>query len=274
MSQTSEKPVPDSSEAPSTLLRVSVTAEGSGLDEAALVARMNTIFPTGAEQVRDEQGRFEVAAFASPPMTLPGDLGPWRVEPVDELRLRAWDELPPGQAIAGRLWVGPSTERPDEGLLVVRIDRKHVFGSGGHATTIGCLELLCELEEPRSVLDVGCGSGVLAVCAAMLGHGPVYAFDDDPLAVSAASENAQRNGVEVDVQVADAVTGVFPTAELWLANLHPGPLALLLARTDAPELAIVSGLRVGDELDAPGYTVERRSERAGWVALRLRRRPG
>jgi ribosomal protein L11 methyltransferase len=256
---------------PSGLLRVSVTAEGAGMDEAALVARMRSIFPTGAEEGRDERGRFEVAAYVSPPLTLPGDLGTWRVEPVGVARVRSWEELPPGQAIAGRLWVGPPTEEPDEGLLAVRIDRKQVFGSGGHATTVGCLTLLCELEERVSVLDIGCGSGVLAVAAAMLGHGPVRACDDDPLAVAAARENARRNAVDVEVFVADAATGELPPADLWLANLHPGPLALLLARPDAPERAIVSGLRADDELDAPGYAVERRFERSGWLALTLRR---
>jgi ribosomal protein L11 methyltransferase len=186
-------------------------------------------------------------------------------------RLRSWEELPPGEAIADRLWVGPPTEEPTPGLLVVRIDRKQVFGSGGHATTVGCLTLLCELDAPLSVLDVGCGSGVLAVSAAMLGHEPVHACDSDPLAVDAARQNARLNGVDVSVQVADAVTDELPPAALWLANLHPAPLARILARPDAPEQAIVSGLRTADVLEAPDYVVESRFERAGWVALRLRR---
>jgi ribosomal protein L11 methylase PrmA len=256
---------------PSGLLRVSVTAEGAGLDEAALLARMRAIFPTGAEEGRDERGRFEVAAYARPPMTLPGDLGTWRVEAVGVSRLRSWEELPPGEAIAGRLWVGPPTEEPAAGLLTVRIDRKHVFGSGGHATTAGCLTLLCELDAPLSVLDLGCGSGVLAVCAAMLGHGPVRAYDNDPLAVDAARQNARLNGVDVSVQVADVVTDALPPAALWLANLQHALLARMLARPDAPEQAIVSGLRTGDELEAPEYVVVSRFERAGWVTLRLRR---
>jgi ribosomal protein L11 methylase PrmA len=254
------------------LLRVSVTAEAAGLDERELVARMAAIFPSGVEETRDEQGRFEVAAYETPPLTLPGDLGLWRVEPVGQARIREWEEHQPGQVIGGKLWVGPSFEQPEDGLVPVYIDRKRVFGSGAHATTVACLELLCDVEERGSVLDVGCGSGVLAICAAALGHAPVCACDDDALAIGAAQENVERNGVDVQVFRANGVTDDLPRADLWLANLHPGLLADLLARPDAPERAIVSGLRADHPLDAPGYEVERRLEISGWAGLALRRR--
>ena len=86
----------------------------------------------------------------------------------------------------------------------VVIDARQAFGSGAHATTFGCLELLCALEPPLSVLDIGCGSGVIAISAAKLGHRPVRACDIDPLSVTVAGANAAANGVEVETFVADA----------------------------------------------------------------------
>src|SRR5215207_5283947 len=120
---------------PAPLLRVSVTAESAGLDQAALVQRMRSMFSSGIEEVRDGQGRFEVAAYETPPLTLPADLGPWRVELVGAERRRTWEELPPGQVVADRLWIGPPTEEPAPGLPAIWIEHYGVFGSGAHATT-------------------------------------------------------------------------------------------------------------------------------------------
>jgi ribosomal protein L11 methyltransferase len=254
------------------LLRLSVTAEAAGLDERTLVERMRKIFPAGIEETHDERGRFEVAAYQAPPVTLPAGLGSWRVEPVEEARVRAWQEQPHGVAIEGRLWVGPASEPAPPDLLGVVIDARQAFGSGAHATTYGCLALLCELEPPLSVLDVGCGSGVLAIAAAKLGHGPVHACDIDPLATTIASANAAANDVDVDVFVADAAQDPLPACDIWLANLLGGPVSDLLARADAPTRAIVSGLQADERLDAPPYEIERVVTRAGWQALALRRR--
>ena len=264
------RPVPEG-DGVSTLLRVSVTAEAAGLDPADLLARMSAMFPGRVEERRDGEGHFEVAAFAAPPLTLPAGLGPWRVEPVGASRIRVWEEHHHGLEIAGCLWVGPPDEEPPDGVQAVRIQPRGVFGSGAHATTSGCLELLCELSERTSVLDLGCGSGVLAVCAAVLGHHPVHACDSDPLAVSAARANAEANDAEVDVFEADAATDALPEADLWLANVSEGAVADVLRRPDRPAAAIVSGLPAGAPLDYPGYAVERRLERAGWLAARLSR---
>ena len=69
------------------------------------------------------------------------------------------------------------------------IDPGRAFGTGAHATTLLCLELLVR-QRPGALLDLGCGSGVLALAAARLGHAPVLACDDDPAAVEVARENA------------------------------------------------------------------------------------
>jgi ribosomal protein L11 methyltransferase len=257
---------------PPRLLRLSVTAEAAGLDERALVERMRRIFPRGIEETYDESGRFEVAAYEAPPITLPSGLGSWRIEPVDDARVRTWEEQPHGVTIAGRLWVGPPSEPPPPGLPTVIVDSRQAFGSGAHATTYGCLELLCEVEPPVSVLDVGCGSGVLAIAAAKLGHAPVRGCDNDPLAIGVAKANAAANGVEVEFFVADAVQDPLPAADLWVANLLGGPLWEVLAGPDAPARVIASGLVSDEELVAPAYEIEQRVDRAGWQALALRRR--
>jgi ribosomal protein L11 methyltransferase len=260
-------PQPD---APPGLLRLSVTSDG-GLDDQSLTERMRALFPGGIEETRDARGRLEVAAYAAPPLSLPADLGPWRIEPVEDMRARVWREDHHGVLIGGRLWVGPPSEQPRDDHLAVVIEQGHAFGSGAHATTTGCLELLCDLPETGSVLDLGCGSGVLSIAAVRLGHAPVYACDVDPLAVSAARENVRANGVDVEVFEADAASDELPAAELWLANLAKGPLSDVLARPDAPGRAILSGLFADDLPRMPGWRVEREVERAGWRALLVAR---
>jgi ribosomal protein L11 methyltransferase len=260
-------PGPD---APPGLLRLSVVG-GSGLDDATLIERMRRLFPGGIEETRDARGRLEVAAYAAPPLTLPADLGPWRIEPVEDTRARVWREDHHGTLIGGRLWVGPPSELREDGHLAVVIEQGHAFGSGAHATTTGCLELLCEIDDAGSVLDLGCGSGVLAIAAALLGHDPVYACDVDPLAVSATRENVRVNHVDVEVFEADAASDDLPAADLWLANLASGPLTDVLARRDAPGRAIVSGLYADDLPRMVGWRIEREVERAGWHALLVQR---
>ena len=103
----------------------------------------------------------------------------------------------------GRLWVGPPWETPDADALVVVIDPGRAFGTGSHPTTQLCLAALQELE-PQSLLDVGCGSGVLSVAAALLGFGPVTAVDVEEPSVEATRGNAAANGVELDVRLVGA----------------------------------------------------------------------
>ncbi len=104
---------------------------------------------------------------------------------------------------AGGVWIGPPWEPPPPGEPVVVIDPGRAFGTGAHPTTRLCVELLA--AAPRgSLLDVGCGSGVLAIAAARLGYGPLTAIDDDPVAVEVTRANALANGVELEAAVVDA----------------------------------------------------------------------
>src|SRR5205814_789757 len=107
---------------------------------------------------------------------------------------------PPHGGAAGRLWVGPPGEPPPAGLVPVVVDPGRAFGTGAHPTTRLCLELLQELA-PGSLLDVGCGSGVLSIAAAKLGFAPVSAVDLDAVALEVTKANAAANGVDVAIVV-------------------------------------------------------------------------
>lgn len=176
-------------------------------------------------------------------------------------------------------------------ILEIVIDPAQAFGTGGHATTRLCLQLLLELacERPAAgpLLDVGCGSGVLAIVAAKLGYGPVIAFDNDPLSVEATRENALVNGVELEVREADLRAGAVPlagdrasgerAAPVVVCNLLRGLLLELAAVLEqAPSQLIASGLLEGegDEVAAAfeaalGMSVRQRAASGGWEALWL-----
>ena len=180
-------------------------------------------------------------------------------------------------------WEGPR-ERP--GLRELVIDPGQAFGTGAHATTRLCLELLLALAaagaERPGLIDLGCGSGVLAIAAAALGYGPVLAFDHDQLSVTAAAHNAAANGVQLDARRFDLRRDRWPIADpaattVVLANLLR-PLLLDLAERleHPPEHLIVSGLLVEEAEEVSGAFARRlgMSERerrscGEWAALWL-----
>lgn len=170
---------------------------------------------------------------------------------------------------AGPFWVGPSWEgAPDDAIAIV-IDPGLAFGTGAHATTRLCLELLAEASR-GSLLDAGCGSGVLSVAAAKFGFTPVHAVDDDPFAVETTSANAKANGVTVAATAGDVTQVALPVVDVAVANIALDAVELLAARLDAGEL-VASGYLERDSPKTPGWRHVERRTLDGWAADRFRR---
>ncbi len=224
---------------------------------------MIELFPEGFEEVDRPQG-VELAAYTDSA----GEERLWAffggargadVEGGWEEKWRAFHR----PVRVGRLWVGPPWEEPDAGALAIVVDPGRAFGTGSHPTTRLCLAALQELA-PGSLLDVGCGSGVLAIAAALLGHGPVVAVDVEPPAVDATRENAARNGVEIDARVV-APGDALPAAAAAVANISFAAVLELPRRLDV-ELLVTSGYLIPDEPRLAGYRHERRVTLDGWAA--------
>jgi ribosomal protein L11 methyltransferase len=164
----------------------------------------------------------------------------------------------------GPLWIGPPWEKSDRDALAIVIDPGRAFGTGAHPTTRLCLDHLLDL--PRgSVLDVGCGSGVLAIAAAKLGFAPVHAVDSDPVAVEATASNAAANAVGIDVALADALDVPLPEAETALANVTLESVTALARRLRAERL-VASGYLASERPVLEGFRLVERRDEEGWAA--------
>jgi ribosomal protein L11 methyltransferase len=180
-----------------------------------------------------------------------------------------------GGALVSSLLVRPPWEDPattaDAGLQEIVIDPGQAFGTGGHASTRLCLELMLELsageQQAGAVLDVGTGSGVLAIAAAKLGYGPLLGLDNELESVQAAGENAIVNGVELETRRYELRSEELP----WQgeAETPPGPLLMtanllrpllleLVGRLERPPAHLIASGLLTTELDeVAGAFVER-----------------
>ncbi len=155
---------------------------------------------------------------------------------IDRLEDADWVKLTQQQFApirAGeRLWIVPAWHAaPDPAAIAIVLDPGAAFGTGSHPTTRLCLAWLeREVRPGDSVLDYGCGSGILAIAALKLGAARAFAVDIDPLALEAARYNSGRNGVML--QVCDAQRRLAATARITIANILANPLRML-----APVLA-------------------------------------
>jgi ribosomal protein L11 methyltransferase len=227
-----------------------------------LRARFLELSPEGFEEA--ERGlEVELAAYGEAAERVLASIPGAVVQHVESGWEERWREFHRPVRV-GPLWIGPPWETPPGDALAVIVDPGRAFGTGAHATTRLCVELL--LEQPAGgVLDIGCGSGVLAIAAAKLGHAPVVAVDSDEDAVEATRANAAANGVSVDVRQLDALAARLPPAELALANIALAAVEALGGRLDA-ERAITSGYLATDEPKLGGFRHAGRRERDGWAA--------
>jgi ribosomal protein L11 methyltransferase len=225
---------------------------------------MIELFPEGFEESDGADG-VELAAYTDPAgeERLWSAFGGVRATEVDEGWEDRWRAFHRPVRV-GPLWVGPPWEAPDPDALAVVVDPGRAFGTGGHATTRLCLQLMLEL--PRgSLLDVGCGSGVLSIAARRLGFEPVAAVDLDPQAVEATIRNAEANDVAVDVRVADALSDPLPSADVAVVNVALDVDRRVAGRLRCDRL-VTSGYLAAEAPDLPGYRRETRREAEGWAA--------
>jgi ribosomal protein L11 methyltransferase len=228
-----------------------------------------------------------------------GHLQAFGLRPIGPLRTRivheadwaeAWKRHFPVLRVGRRLVIRPTwrRHRAIEGDVVLALDPGMAFGTGLHPTTRLCLAMLEDVAdrggiEGRRVLDVGCGSGILAIAAARLGARQVVGVDTDPIAVEATTANARRNAV---IRRVRARQGSVPTGDgpfdVVLANL----IATLLVHVASHlhddlvpgGILVASGIFVDRETEVrgafeqAGFRIANRSAEGDWVALEARRR--
>ncbi len=157
----------------------------------------------------------------------------WEIQTLpDQPWERAWLQHFHPMCFGNRLWVCPSGQQPpDPEATNVILDPGLAFGTGTHATTALCLEWLDqELAAGTTVLDFGCGSGILAVAAARLGAKAVWAVDIDPQALQATAENANKNNVLEKIHIHTPENLPQMQYDIVLANILAGPLQSLAGR--------------------------------------------
>jgi ribosomal protein L11 methyltransferase len=177
-----------------------------------------------------------------------------------------------------RLWICPWHEQVEEdGAIVVRLDPGLAFGTGTHPSTALCLQWLdAHLAPGSTVIDYGCGSGILGLAAARLGARRITAFDIDPQALLATAENAAANGVEAQLQLCSDAALLPPGTDLLLANIIATTLCALAAELAAlvrPGGALLLAGILADQAEvvaavyAPWFDIGPYEARGDWVAL-------
>ena len=165
---------------------------------------------------------------------------------------------------AGGLWIGPPWMSPPADEPSVVVDPGRAFGTGAHATTRACIELLAGVDR-GSLLDAGCGSGVVSVAAARFGFAPVIAVDLDEVAVEVAAATARANGVEIDVRRADVLRDELRRTDALVANIELRVVEQFLGRAPSA-VAVTSGYLADEVPHAAGWVGVDRLELEGWAA--------
>jgi ribosomal protein L11 methyltransferase len=202
----------------------------------------------------------------------------------DEWRAAAQRGIP-ARRFGKRLWLAPADDpHIPPGFVGVKLHMGLAFGTGEHPTTALCLEWLdAALEPGATVLDYGCGSGVLAIAALALGATRAWAIDNDEQALIATRDNARLNGCEARISVSRPESLPALRVDVVLANILAGPLVSLapeLARVVVPGGAVVlSGILTRQAPTVatayePWFERIALHERDGWTRIDARRRHG
>ena len=205
---------------------------------------------------------------------------------ADENWADAWRAHFKPQPVGRRLLIAPPWDRPAaNGRTVITIEPGRAFGTGHHGTTAGCLEALesvIDRDGPPRMIDVGTGSGILAIAAARLGVGAILAVDDDPDAIACAMANAARNRVSDRVRclLADAERLDEVPAPLVVANLLSAAHRRLAAHYERSLLPggtlLLGGILDGEAADVAsalgghGFVPRASLSVEGWTTLELR----
>ena len=247
-----------------------------------VLAELLQLAPGGLEEV--DGGEEVEYALYGPPGELPA-LPALRAAAGDSLVEVSTEEIPDNWAdrwrefhkplvLDGKLTIRPPWEPRGKTPIDLVVDPGRAFGTGAHATTRMCLELMLSRPARGPFVDLGCGSGVLAIAAARLGYQPVLAVDNDPAAIEATRANAATNAVELEVRRVDLRTDSVPLAPTVVANLVT---ALLVQRATSlspgAERVIASGILAEEaERVVAAFAAARLREHArcvdgDWVAL-------
>jgi ribosomal protein L11 methyltransferase len=261
-------------------------------DAAGALAELLAFSPAGVEEVDRDADTLEYVLYGAPGElpslhALTACVGDALVEvsstEIEDDWASRWRSFHQPIEIAGALYVRPPWHAPagERDLIDIVIDPGQAFGTGAHTTTRLCLELLVDLaragEAHGSLLDLGSGSGVLAIAAAKLGFSPVNAVDHERESVAAARENAAANGVVLECSRLDLRSDELPFAPTMTANLlRPLLLDLAASLRDPPARLIASGL-LHDQVDevarafAERHDMRERERRQDgeWSALML-----
>jgi ribosomal protein L11 methyltransferase len=301
---------PSVDEGLSFLIRLAVRCAPEQAD--LVLAELTVLAPNGVEEERGPGyveyaiygGEGELPELGDLDATIAGGRVEVSASEIPDDWADRWRDFHKPLLVADRLWLRPSWEPPREGAIDVVVDPGQAFGTGAHPTTRLCLEFLCEVAsagEARSELvDLGTGSGVLAITASKLGWNPVRGYDHEQAALEAASANATANGVSLNLERVNLREALPPLAPTVVANMTAPILAAVAAQLlnrrggrgvtrrtlsrrrpashpPAPQTLVCSGL-LPTELDetaaafaASGLKEIERRQEGDWAALLLRR---
>jgi ribosomal protein L11 methyltransferase len=287
------------------VLRLAVRVQRQ--DAELVLAELLELAPSGVEESELPGDVIEYAVYGAPGElpALPdlkaaagGALVDISTQEIEDDWAERWRSFHRPLVLGTRLTVRPPWEPEGDTELDVVIDPGQAFGTGAHATTRLCLELMLDLEQPDDLgaarigeagrraggkpkgafADLGSGSGVLAIVAAKLGWSPVLALDYDPAAVAATRDNALANHVELEARPFDLRTDQVPECNLVAANVLAGPLLTWAAsQREMPPVLILSGLltqetnRVSAAFSQRGLRERKRRTQGDWTALLMSR---